>query len=866
MNFGWRFIIPLCLVGVGVLSASPSSAQSLLLAPTDRWLVLASSLDLEETIARARPYAQRLNGVKVVKAANGRLAVVVGPLAATKVQAIKDSLNRSIGVPSDAFVTRGERLDAILWQAPPAPLLAFEKYSGEAPAVLRYQQFTLVLDAITQGDGTKAARLTVQGNGLPAVQTVTTEGAGDRVHSTVRVIRPESSGKAPLIVFDSFWGGAHCCTVTKVLSINAGRWQIVNGETLDGDGYDIEDVDGDGTVEFLSIDNSFLYTFASYAESSAPPRIRQLIGADLKDVTREPRYQRYLRQRLAAMEGYANEDSSVWRNNGFLGGWVAAKALVGEFDEAWTRMLQLYDRDPNSYFAQKVCTLNRPINKCPADAQRIVPFPETLEAHLIKHDYIGEKLDRPAASFEDAKRWFETLPVDLRFDIQMMMIAAGQWPAVSNEQFGKRLFRAIQSFQSEIGAPQNGILTSLELEELREQTVDILKKWGLSKSSLSQTNTPFWLPQGLGLKQMPHKTGMLYETNDGSVRIATSFHEHVTLKQFFDELVGSIQPPAAINFKVIRPTFFVVSSSEGDRSTYTRMSPLNGGVVGFTIHWDSNALHGERLATLMSDLFRANVELGQDRVPPSPPTTTVMAPVAPIPSSPATPPTIEPRPSAPSRAPAPAAPRGQTSTGTGFYVSEEGQLVTNAHVVDKCETIIVRYAQDLPRKGRILSRDTINDLALLATDHPAPAVAAFRPGVRMGEYAAVFGYPLTGILTSSGNFTQGSVTALAGLGDDTRMLQISAPVQPGNSGGPLLDEAGHVVGVVVSKLNALKVAAATDDLAQNVNFAIKTSVVQGFLEAQGIQLKIAAPGAATLKPPDIADRAKSFSALVVCEQ
>ncbi|MBB3811067.1 hypothetical protein [Pseudochelatococcus contaminans] len=74
------------------------------------------------------------------------------------------------------------------------------------------------------------------------------------------------------------------------------------------------------------------------------------------------------------------------------------------------------------------------------------------------------------------------------------------------------------------------------------------------------------------------------------------------------------------------------------------------------------------------------------------------------------------------------------------------------------------------------------------------------------------------------------------------------------------------MGVVVSKLNALKVAAATDDLAQNVNFAIKASVVQGFLEAQGIQLKIGAPGATTLKPPDIADRAKSFSALVVCEQ
>ncbi len=102
--------------------------------------------------------------------------------------------------------------------------------------------------------------------------------------------------------------------------------------------------------------------------------------------------------------------------------------------------------------------------------------------------------------------------------------------------------------------------------------------------------------------------------------------------------------------------------------------------------------------------------------------------------------------------------------------------------------------------------------------------------MRQGEDIVVYGFPLPGVLSSGGNVSTGNVTALTGLGDDSRFLQISAPVQPGNGGGPLLDRSGNVVGVVVSKLNALSVASATGDVPQNVNFAIKASVALAFLE------------------------------------
>jgi serine protease Do len=125
-----------------------------------------------------------------------------------------------------------------------------------------------------------------------------------------------------------------------------------------------------------------------------------------------------------------------------------------------------------------------------------------------------------------------------------------------------------------------------------------------------------------------------------------------------------------------------------------------------------------------------------------------------------------------------------------------------------------------------------------------------------------FGYPHADILASSGNFTQGNVTALAGMGDDSRYLQISTPVQAGNSGGPLLDQSGNLVGIVTSKLNALKMAQASGDLPQNVNFALKASIVASFLDINGIKYT---PGSETsdFKPEELADQAKSMSVFVL---
>ena len=162
--------------------------------------------------------------------------------------------------------------------------------------------------------------------------------------------------------------------------------------------------------------------------------------------------------------------------------------------------------------------------------------------------------------------------------------------------------------------------------------------------------------------------------------------------------------------------------------------------------------------------------------------------------------------------------------------------------------------------------DPANDLALLKVDEPLSAAAAtFRTGtpLQAGETVAVYGFPLTGMLSQSGNIVSGNITALSGLADDVRFVQISAPIQLGNSGGPLVDAAGLVVGMVNAKMDDVAVLGATGSLPQNVNFAIKGSVVMSFLDAHSIPYQTSS-SAAPLTLVDIAAQTKRFGVLVSC--
>jgi len=215
------------------------------------------------------------------------------------------------------------------------------------------------------------------------------------------------------------------------------------------------------------------------------------------------------------------------------------------------------------------------------------------------------------------------------------------------------------------------------------------------------------------------------------------------------------------------------------------------------------------------------------------------------------------------------APQEETTTlsGTGFFVAPN-LFMTNKHVVAGCSTIDVRYPDQTPHTATIAGQDSTNDLALLRTDMSGESVASFRLGPRLGEAVATYGFPYHGILSSSGNFTLGNITSMTGMGDDSRFFQMSTPIQPGNSGGPLLDMSGAVVGVVVAQLSAVNMMIAGSSVPQNVNFAIHAPVATNFLSIKGVKPELldtssAAPQA--LSPSDMADMAKKFTVQVICE-
>jgi S1-C subfamily serine protease len=210
--------------------------------------------------------------------------------------------------------------------------------------------------------------------------------------------------------------------------------------------------------------------------------------------------------------------------------------------------------------------------------------------------------------------------------------------------------------------------------------------------------------------------------------------------------------------------------------------------------------------------------------------------------------------------------RGSSSSGSGFVVSRErGYVLTNKHVVRGCSAVKVRIAGGESRPATVHAVDRDDDLALLETRLPAGPVVTFRddPAVRPGDDVVAVGYPLNGLLADQVNVSTGTVNALAGLYNDLHVLQMSAPVQPGSSGGALFDVAGNVVGVVVTKLNAKLVADETGDIPQNVNFAVKAFVAKDFLKSEGVAFRTA-PSATKRSNADVGDIGRQVTVLVEC--
>jgi TPR repeat protein len=204
------------------------------------------------------------------------------------------------------------------------------------------------------------------------------------------------------------------------------------------------------------------------------------------------------------------------------------------------------------------------------------------------------------------------------------------------------------------------------------------------------------------------------------------------------------------------------------------------------------------------------------------------------------------------------------SSGTGFFITDDGYLITNQHVVESGGPVwLVTRAGLIP--ATVVKVDAANDLALLKTEGKStPLPVAMSRTLRMGSMVATVGFPNIGLQGFAPKLAKGEIASLTGAQDDPKYFQISVPVQPGNSGGALVDERGNVVGVVSAKLDAAAALATSGSLPENVNYAVKSSFLLSFLESvPEVSTKLKEPGTKEMKFEDVVKQAEQAAVLVL---
>jgi hypothetical protein len=176
------------------------------------------------------------------------------------------------------------------------------------------------------------------------------------------------------------------------------------------------------------------------------------------------------------------------------------------------------------------------------------------------------------------------------------------------------------------------------------------------------------------------------------------------------------------------------------------------------------------------------------------------------------------------------------ASGSGFAVSSEGHVVTNYHVIEGCQDVKIHNKGE-SIKATVVTFDTQNDLAVLKGDFQPSVVLPLsnrKPELLQEIYVA--GFPFGQDFSTSIKVTKGIISSLSGIGNNFSNIQIDAALQPGNSGGPILDERGNVVGVAVAKLDLEKVLENFGVIPENTNFGVKTSVARTVLESSDIRI------------------------------
>jgi len=209
--------------------------------------------------------------------------------------------------------------------------------------------------------------------------------------------------------------------------------------------------------------------------------------------------------------------------------------------------------------------------------------------------------------------------------------------------------------------------------------------------------------------------------------------------------------------------------------------------------------------------------------------------------------------------------RKLTGIGTGFFVTDDGKLLTNHHVVEACAGVSVELAAGGSVRGKVLAVDEGRDLALIQGEIAAPATARFANAATpvVGQPVATVGYPNQGMAPVRPSITDGDAMGTSGAFAANTQYMINADIRRGNSGGPVLDQSGRVVGIIRAKFDTVKMYKKTGHLVDNVGVAIANQVVLDFLQLHHIGVQTG-PAGTPLSSAQLFEMAKPFIARVGC--
>jgi S1-C subfamily serine protease len=436
------------------------------------------------------------------------------------------------------------------------------------------------------------------------------------------------------------------------------------------------------------------------------------------------------------------------------------------------------------------------------------------------------------ADLASGRSWFASLNEEKRFVVQTDLVLIGLYDRYIDGDYGAGTFRAIAAYQGRNGEVADGVLSDAEMQSLNDEASEIYGRLGFEMTRDTAAKVTLFVPIKLLDNKSSAARGTIYASADKGIILETlnkPFSEE-SFQELFGHL-GTTNSKRVVTYSTFDATAFTTSGEYNQLKYYSRFYAGRDASVGFTLSWTDRyesvgKMISIMLANLSTPLDQPDAQHHDDELPDQGHTP-------------------------------------QYASGSGFIFSEQGLIATNFHVAGKCAAL------NVPGYGpaTLVTGDEKSDLAVIRLDsRTATHWATIRSTPpELAENVVLLGYPLADILNSSLNVATGIVSAETGLGGNKDWFTTNAGIQPGNSGGPILDLEGHVLGVAVAKIDDAKLLAAMGDTAPNVGFGINNSTLLKFVSIFQHE-EAAYDGSKALPVQDVARAAREFTVQIICQQ